>query len=134
MLAIMTLNRSSNRGHTFQSSLSSNLLKGQTIGQDLVLGIFNPAVLLQDRRDPEDRIQLPYSNFLKALVLECLMQHPQHRPAPRQLLERAMEGEQNARRSHVDPPQDLQPLPEPNPLPPTPENVSKFSFFVISTQ
>lgn len=86
------------RGHTYISTMSPELLQGQTIGEDIERGVFLPredpqawhgpglgqVIDYQGRHVSRCRaktpIQLPYSRALKSIVLQCLMQSPDHRP------------------------------------------------------
>ncbi|KAI9737648.1 MAG: hypothetical protein M1818_005652 [Claussenomyces sp. TS43310] len=95
-------------GRTYISQLSANLMKGDTIGEDLERGIFNPSIIRRyrfsgiDGREDQTRYQVPYSNALKTLVLECLMQRPAHRPSAEELLARATVGYSLAREACKD--------------------------------
>jgi len=113
MQAIMTLNNESiTGGRTFRSNLSSNLLKGDTIGENIVLGCLAPNSNFINQNAKENRNPLPYSKLLKALVLECLMQYPHYRPTPKQLLDRVIEGQNYSRQIHLERPLEMDDPPE----------------------
>lgn len=90
------------RSRTFRAYLTERLRKGETIGEALIAGVFDPRVPRVREGDREglvqvnsqtgdlpDRLDHPYSRDLCALVLECLMQDYRNRPGVAEILERA---------------------------------------------
>lgn len=91
------------RGCTFWSQASKELRKGETIGEDLELGIFPPdhprfhsgpnegEPVPDDVGNFPERIKTPYSKKLTCLVLQCLMQDYRLRPTLQDLREEIKE-------------------------------------------